>query len=232
VKTASSARDPFFCAAYNRRLELVSSNTQQSMPSRRAPIVTLAVVALTATSTALQFVFPGLLRILERRPGALAAHEYWRLITPIFFHPAGWQQIVVDFAALMILGAILEHIVGGGRWLVLYFAAGVAGEFAGFAWKPLGAGSSVAVCGLLGGLAAWLLRNRRSVPSRFGGLVILTGALVLTTQHDLHGPPLLVGVVLGWVIIHSNTRKPRVPRTPNDPMRAKRPVRAGPGQDC
>jgi rhomboid protease GluP len=178
------------------------------MPIRRAPLTTLAVFALTAASTALQFVFPGLLQIFERRPGALAEHEYWRLITPIFFHAEGWQQIVVDFTGLMILGAILERIVGGARWLVLYLAAGLAGEIAGFAWKPLGAGSSVAICGLLGGLAAWLLRKGRPVRLRFGGMVILAGALLLTALRDLHGPPLVVGVVLGWVIVHPETAQP------------------------
>ena len=106
-----------------------------------------------------------------------------------------------DFSALAIIGVIVERIFGGRRWLVLYFAAGVTGELAGLAWKPLGAGSSVAICGLLGALGAWLLRNPRPMQSRFGGIVILVGAVILTALRDLHGPPLLVGIALGWAML-------------------------------
>lgn len=176
------------------------------MSRTRLPVTTLTVFAITAAATTLQYFFP-LLPLLERRPGTLAAHEYWRLITPIFLHAEGWRQIVFDFSALLIIGAIVERIFGGRRWLVLYFAAGVAGELAGLAWKPQGAGSSVAICGLLGALGAWLLRNPRPMQSRFGGIVILVGAVILTALRDLHGPPLLVGIVIGWAMLRQDARK-------------------------
>lgn len=169
------------------------------MPRARLPVTTITVFAITAAATTLQYFFP-LMAVFERRPGAVTAHEYWRLITPIFFHPEGWRQIVFDLTALAIIGTIVERIFGGRRWLLLYFAAGVTGEITGFAWKPLGAGSSVAICGLLGALAAWLLRNPRPMQSRFGGIVILVGAVILTARRDLHGPPLLVGIALGWAM--------------------------------
>jgi rhomboid protease GluP len=98
----------------------------------------------------------------------------------------------------------VERIFGGRRWLVLYFAAGVTGEIAGFAWKPRGAGSSVAICGLVGALGAWLLRNSSPIQSRFGGVVILTGAAILTALRDLHGPPLLMGIALGWGMLRKD----------------------------
>ena len=177
-----------------------------NMSRTRLPVTTVTVFAITAAATTLQYFFP-LLPLFERQPGALAAHEYWRLITPIFFHREGWRQIVFDFTALAIIGAIVERIFGGRRWLVLYFAAGVTGELAGFAWKPLGAGSSVAICGLLGALAAWLLRNPRPMQSRFGGMVILVGAVILTALRDLHGPPILVGIALGWAMLQRDARE-------------------------
>ncbi len=68
------------------------------MSRARLPITTIAVFAITAIATTLQYFFP-LLPRFERQPGALAAHEYWRLITPIFFHREGWRQIVFDFCA-------------------------------------------------------------------------------------------------------------------------------------
>jgi len=170
------------------------------MPRSRLPITTITVFAITAVATTLQYFLP-LLPLFERQPGALATHEYWRLITPIFFHREGWRQIVFDFSALLILGVIVERIFGSRRWLLLYFTAGITGEIAGFAWKPLGAGSSVAICGLLGALGAWLLLRRSPIQSRFGGLVILLGAITLTALRDLHGPPLLLGILFGWVML-------------------------------
>ncbi len=185
---------------------MIAVRAHLNMPRTRLPVTTVTVFAITAAATTLQYFFP-LLPLFERQPGALAAHEYWRLITPIFLHREGWRQIVFDFSALAIIGVIVERIFGGRRWLVLYFAAGVTGELAGLAWKPLGAGSSVAICGLLGALAAWLLRNPRPMQSRFGGIVILVGAVVLTALRDLHGPPLLVGIGLGWAMLRQDARK-------------------------
>ena len=180
------------------------------MSRSRLPVTTASIFAITAAATTLQYFLP-LLPLFERQPDALARHEYWRLITPIFFQREGWRQIMFDFSALAVVGTFVECICGGRRWLVLYFAAGVSGEIAGFAWKPLGAGSSVAICGLLGALAAWLLRNPRPMQSRFGGIVILVGAVILTALRDLHGPPLLVGIVLGWGMLQRDAQGSTVP---------------------
>jgi len=189
---------------------MIAARAHLNMSRSRLPVTTASIFAITAAATTLQYFFP-LLPLFERQPDALARHEYWRLITPIFFHREGWRQIMFDFSALAVVGTFVERIFGGRRWLVLYFAAGVSGEIAGFAWKPLGAGSSVAICGLLGALAAWLLRNPRPMQSRFGGIVILVGAVILTALRDLHGPPLLVGIVLGWGMLQRDAQGSTVP---------------------
>ena len=189
---------------------MIAARAHLNMSRSRLPATTASIFAITAAATTLQYFFP-LLPLFERQPDALARHEYWRLITPIFFHREGWRQIMFDFSALAVVGTFVECICGGRRWLVLYFAAGVSGEIAGFAWKPLGAGSSVAICGLLGALAAWLLRNPRPMQSRFGGIVILVGAVILTALRDLHGPPLLVGIVLGWGMLQRDAQGSTVP---------------------
>jgi membrane associated rhomboid family serine protease len=121
------------------------------------PMATICVLSITAIITGLQFVSPAIVSALQRNPAALAAGEWWRLITPLFVHPDGWSQIVVDFAGIAIVGPVVERRFGSPRWLALYFGAGLSAEIISYAWEPYGAGSSIALCGLIGGLFADLI---------------------------------------------------------------------------
>lgn len=51
---------------------------------RRWPIATLSILAVTAVPTELQFPFPAVRRVLWRDPDALAAGQWWRLVTAPF----------------------------------------------------------------------------------------------------------------------------------------------------
>lgn len=160
------------------------------------PVTTITVLGITAISTGMQQVDARVLRLLERTPEALASHEYWRLITPLFVHSDGWRQIAFDFLAIAVLGYIVERIYSNKFWLIAYFFCGMVGEVVGYAWQPLGAGSSVGSAGLLGAVATWLLIENRRVPAMFGAAIILAGAVVLTWLRDIHGPPILVGAII------------------------------------
>jgi rhomboid protease GluP len=160
---------------------------------QRLPIATLTLLAITGLTTGLQFVFPEILTALRRNPDALRAGEWWRIITPLFVHAEGWPQILFNFTAIAIVGTIVERLYGSRLWLLLYFAAGLTGEIAGYAWKPHGAGASVGGAGLLGALATWLLSRKTPLQPRIGGGLLLLGAVVLTAFRDLHGPPILLG---------------------------------------
>jgi rhomboid protease GluP len=172
----------------------------QAQPQQRPPYATLAVFILTAICTAFEFTRHSVVPALERTPAALASHQWWRLITPLFVNPEGWRQIAVNFTALAILGTIVERRFGAARWLILYFASGLVGELAGYAWKPLGAGSSVAIAGLLGALAA-ILAWAAAPQGRVGTAMILGGALVLCYFRDMHGPPILIGFALAALML-------------------------------
>ncbi|HXW55398.1 MAG TPA: rhomboid family intramembrane serine protease [Candidatus Cybelea sp.] len=87
---------------------------------RRVPVATIAVLATTGVVTSLQCVFHSLLDSLERTPNALARHEWWRLITPLFVHAGGWRQIAFNFPAIFILGSLAERIFTRRQWLLLY----------------------------------------------------------------------------------------------------------------
>jgi len=174
------------------------------MPSK-IPKVTLFILLLTAITTGLQFFFPHLVGALERTPGALAAGQWWRLITPVLINPEGWRQIIFNFLGIAIAGTIVERLFGGVRWLILYFVGGLVGEIAGVAWRPVGAGSSVAVCGLLGALATWMLLRQGPPQPRFGGAILLAGALILIALRDLHGPSLVAGAVVAAIMLQTNS---------------------------
>jgi rhomboid protease GluP len=159
------------------------------------------VFALTAVSTGLHFVDPHVVPSLMRTPDVVARREWWRWITPFFVNRGGWLEIGVNLTLLAVLGAISERIFGARRWLFLYVAAGIVGEVAGYAWKPVGAGSSVAIAGLLGGVAAWLLFARKTPAAIVAGSVVAVGALALTASRDLHGPPILAGFFIACATI-------------------------------
>jgi rhomboid protease GluP len=164
-------------------------------------VATTSVLAVTGALTALQFAFPELVSLLERTPIGIRQNQWWRLITPLFVHPEGWKQIAFNFPSILVLGVLVERLFGSWRWLILYFVSGFIGELAGYAWKPVGAGASVAGAGLLGALAVWLIRESRSAQAATGGVIIVVGGAILATMRDIHGLPILAGACLGWAML-------------------------------
>jgi membrane associated rhomboid family serine protease len=167
------------------------------------PRTTAGVFLVTSFFTAVGWVHAPFVRAVERSPAALANGEWWRLISPILVNSHGWMQVTLNLVALAIVGVVAERLWGSGLWIVFYIVGGVAGEVAGLAWKPIGAGTSVAVCGLLGSVAVSLLASRGTLPGRVGAFSILAAGLLLTYFHDLHGPPILVTAILAAVILAS-----------------------------
>jgi rhomboid protease GluP len=166
----------------------------------RLPRITGVTFVVTAFMTGLQYLVPGVLGALQRTPGALTSGEYWRLITPIVVHRGGWGEITVNLLGLALVGALAETVWGGAPWLVFYVIGGTVGEGAGLAWRPYGAGSSVAICGLIGALAVYPWRTTSPL-ARLGGAAIVLGGVWLTYLHNLHGPPLLAGACAAALLI-------------------------------
>jgi len=129
----------------------------------RFPIATIVVLSITIVVTGLQMIYPEVLSALRRNPTALAAGEWWRMVTPLFVHSDGWVQIIVNLIGIAVVGRLVEQLFGSWRWLALYFISGVIVEAISYAWEPYGAGASIALCGLIGGLLIWLLRYNQPV---------------------------------------------------------------------
>jgi membrane associated rhomboid family serine protease len=122
----------------------------------RPPWLTACVFAVTAAVSAAQFADHSVLTVLERTPAGLSG-DWWRSFTALFVQDGGVAGTIFNLAFLLVIGSIAEQAFSRRRWLLLYFIPGLAGEFAGYAWQPTGAGNSVAVCGLAGGLILVML---------------------------------------------------------------------------
>lgn len=83
---------------------------------RRWPVATVSVLAVTVVLTVLQFPFPQVRLDLWRAPGALAAGQWWRLVTALLVQYDPVWQIVVVLACLAGVGVLAERIFGHGRW--------------------------------------------------------------------------------------------------------------------
>lgn len=166
---------------------------------RRAyvPVVTLTMFVITALVTGAQFVFPQVLSTLRRNPQALAAGEWWRILSPLLVDPDGWLAIAAVAIGILLIGTVCERVFGHVRWLALYLGGALAGEIAGYAWLPYDAGSSIAVCGLIGGLLAYVFWRQD-----FASFVRTQGALgfiALLYAVGLIGA--LVGVAIGTATV-------------------------------
>ena len=137
-----------------------------------------------------------MLEAWQRTPQGLEG-EWWRLFTALFVQDGGVLGTVSNLAFLLVMGVLAEQVVGPGRWLVGYFGAGLAGELAGYAWQPRGAGNSVAVCGLAGVLVVALAAGTRM--PRLAPMVLCwwCGALLSLRWGTV---PLVVAVVGAAVV--------------------------------
>lgn len=98
--------------------------------------------------------------------------EYFRFITPIFFH-ANVTHLLINCYSLYAVGVSVERIFGRFKFLTVYMIAGILGNIASFMFSPnWGVGASGAIFGLLGALLYFGL-ERPALFKKFFGYNIL-----------------------------------------------------------
>ncbi|MFJ7210336.1 rhomboid family intramembrane serine protease [Amycolatopsis sp. NPDC098790] len=177
-------------------------------PVRRRPYLTAAVFAVTLACGIAQLADRGLYDHVVRDAARIDAGEWYRLVTGMFFQD-GWAfGLTSNLVWLAVFGTLAERVFGRARWLVLYFGCGLFGQVVSYLWlNPVGAGNSMCVVGLIGGLAAVVMVASRRygvvLPVQFRVLAFAAPVLAVvdTVVHDNHGLPLLLGLALGFLLL-------------------------------
>jgi rhomboid protease GluP len=164
-------------------------------PKSRLPIVTIVFAAIVVATRAAQLTVPDWYDALARHPGG----EPWHAITALIAYDDGWVQFLSIVLGALVLGFIAERRFGALLWVAILVVCGLAGQVIALAWQPEGAGSSVAVAGSLGAVMAWMAwpGTRVPTPARIGPVVVFALGVWLALRHDIHGPPILIGGVIG-----------------------------------
>jgi len=139
---------------------------------------------------------------------AIAAGEWWRLVTPVFLH-GSLLHLGMNCWVLYDLGPTVEGIYGRQRFLVLYIVAGIAGNLLSYFWQPNGVsiGGSGAILGMIGAMITYGYRNRgrfgdsiRNMFVRWAVYVLIFGFLVPFVDNAAHIGGLLAGMAFGLAV--------------------------------
>jgi len=93
---------------------------------------------------------------------AIRAGELWRFITPLFLH-GSIPHIFFNMYALLSIGTFMERQLGHGRFALLYFLGGFAGNVFSFLLtgeNGYSVGASTAVFALIGAQGIFFYQNR------------------------------------------------------------------------
>jgi uncharacterized protein len=157
-----------------------------------------------------QIAIPQLTPLLWLNPATVASQP-WTIISSMFLHGGMWHLFFNAFALYM-FGPFLEQMVGSKRFLLVYFAAGIAGALAYAATFYLGIlphsvpalGASGAIFGILGAVA--VLRPNMMIfvwfvpmPMKFAALLWVALSLFQTVDVSggIAGAAHLGGLIVG-----------------------------------
>ncbi len=75
----------------------------------------------------------------------------WRFVTSVFLH-GGLAHLLYNMFALGLFGSMLERLVGGRRFLLIFFATGIGANLISIFFYPSSLGASGAIFGVIGSL--------------------------------------------------------------------------------
>lgn len=164
----------------------------------------------------------GLLYALWLDKSAVAAGEWWRLLTVTLTH-GGAAHLFFNMYALFLVGPLIERIYGWRLFGLMYLLCAAAGSVGSFLLGDPNipsVGASGAIFGLFGIVLAAsrahdpvLDRQGRALVAQIGGLIVINlligfGVVGLGGNIDnaAHVGGLLAGLWLGFVLVPGNVR--------------------------
>jgi membrane associated rhomboid family serine protease len=135
--------------------------------------------------------------------------QWWRLLTSMFLH-GGLMHVLVNMYALVIVGVMLEPVLGKNRYLSVYLITGIIGSVASILTHKatVSVGASGAIFGMYGIFLALMLTNvfPRQVRSSFLSAIILMIVMTFVTglgggiDNSAHAGGLLSGIIIGFML--------------------------------
>jgi membrane associated rhomboid family serine protease len=194
------------------RVAQVAEKTATGIGSRHLNAVTIALIAINVAVALVELGINGSFtnnNVFVK--GVLwgpfvADGEWWRLVTAMFLH-ANVLHLAVNMYSLYYVGSILEHVIGRWRFLLLYFASGVAGSAGALVWSPTQptVGASGAIFGVLGAL--FILERRGAIASggQIAMLIVINLVITFTLSSFIsvggHVGGLIGGIALMWLLL-------------------------------
>ena len=168
-----------------------------------------------------------LLQALWLDKAAVAAGEWWRLVTVALVHsPDNILHLLLNMYALYLVGPIVETIYGWKKFAVIYVLCAIAGSTVSLVFGQAGVpavGASGAIFGLFGVVLAAtrihdpiLDRRGRAMVGQIGTLIVINLVFGFgfnsaggNIDNAAHIGGLLAGLWLGFVLVPGNVRTVR-----------------------
>ncbi|TNE82252.1 MAG: rhomboid family intramembrane serine protease [Bacteroidetes bacterium] len=137
--------------------------------------------------------------------------QYWRLFTGAFIH-AGVFHLGMNMFILMVLGRILEPVLGWVKLSGVVAVTLLASSLASIAWHPIkvGVGFSGVIFGLLACLMVLLIFRSKAFGAMLGQIIVLVIVMCVDLllalfseriDHAAHGGGFVVGLLCGGLLI-------------------------------
>lgn len=139
--------------------------------------------------------------------------EWWRLITAMFLH-ASLLHLGFNTLALYWLGSIVEQAIGTWRFVLVYFAAGLAGSAGALIFSSAFAitvGASGAIFGIMGALMILEYHATGSLAGQAMGLIVINLALTFTIPNISiggHLGGLVAGILATFALVRTRGMSP------------------------